>query len=185
MWARIYTAMAIAGALARCANASLVLDLNGNGLCDVTTPHHAFATGPFVERGSVTFDIVGDGVPRRCEWLKPDADGLLVLDKNGNGVIDGPTELFGNTDGYESGYAKLSLLDRNGDGVLTGSELAQLWVWEDNGDGGTQPGELKSVKTLGITKIDVRHSRYVSTFVRNGTQYSSWDWFPRTLSHER
>jgi hypothetical protein len=107
-------------------------------------------------------------------------DGLLALDKNGNGAIDGAHELFGDADGYENGYAKLSVLDRNADGALTGDELSQLSVWVDNGDASTQSGELKGVAELGITRIDVRHSNYVSTFVRNGAQYASWDWFPRT-----
>lgn len=158
----------------------ILLDLNGNGVADVTTPHVSLAAGPFVEAGSVMFDIAGTGRPRRTEWLKPGQDGLLVLDTNGNGVVDSATELFGDADGYENGYAKLSILDRDGDGALTGAELSQLSVWVDDGDGLTQAGELRRVTDLGITRIAVTHHEYASSFVREGKSFSSWDWFPRT-----
>ena len=138
------------------------------------------ATGPFVEKGSVMFDISGTGRPRRTEWLKPGQDGLLVLDTNGNGVVDSATELFGDADGYENGYAKLSILDRDSDGALSGAELSQLSVWVDDGDGLTQSGELKKVTDLGVSRIEVRHHSYASSFVREGKSFASWDWFPRT-----
>jgi hypothetical protein len=158
----------------------IVLDIDGNGVADVTTPHVSMATGPFVEAGSVMFDIAGTGRQRRTEWLKSGHDGLLVLDSNGNGVVDSAAELFGDADGYENGYAKLSILDRDRGGALTGAELTQLQVWVDDGDALTRPGELHRAADLGITRIDVRHRGYASTFVRNGQQFASWDWFPRT-----
>ena len=169
-------------AVANAANQSspLVLDINGNGKCDVTTPHYAMTPAGFVSKGAVMFDLTGRGRTRMTEWLQPHQDGLLVLDVNVNGVVDSASELFGDSDGYKDGYAKLSTLDRNGDGVLTGSELSKLSVWIDNGDGVTQPGELKSVAELGITAIEVHHKGYVSGFTRNGRKYFSWDWFARS-----
>lgn len=157
----------------------LVLDLNGNGEADVTSPDWTGNTGAFNARGAVRFDVSGKGEAKRTEWLKPHADGLLVLDSNGNGVVDDATELFGDADGFNDGYAKLALLDANRDGVLTGAELSHLSVWVDDGDGVCQPGELKPVSALGITSIAVSHSGYASTFVRNGHTFKSWDWFPR------
>ena len=62
----------------------LVLDLDGDGIETVgvnATTH-------------VLFDHNNDGVKTGTGWVKGD-DGLLVLDRNGNGVIDNGSELFG------------------------------------------------------------------------------------------
>lgn len=158
----------------------IVLDLNGNGVADVTTPDYTGDRGAFVARGAVRFDISGQGEALRFEWLKPHADGLLVLDANGNGRVDSATELFGDADGFADGYAKLALLDRNGDRALSGAELSRLSVWVDDGDGVCESGELTSVEKAGITRIDVTHRDYVSSFVQNGAKHQSWDWFPRS-----
>ncbi len=61
----------------------LTLDLDGDGL--ETT---AFSTHP------IYFDHDVNGIKEGTGWVLPD-DGLLVLDRNGNGVIDDGTELFG------------------------------------------------------------------------------------------
>jgi len=159
----------------------VLLDINGNGIADVTTPDYTGDHGAFVREGSVGFDVAGRGRSARTEWLKPNQDGLLVLDANGNGLVDSASELFGDVDGFVDGYAKLTLLDANHDSILTGDELSKLSIWIDkDGDGICQPGELSSVIDLGISKISVRHQNYISSFERNGKSYHSWDWFPRT-----
>lgn len=61
----------------------LVLDLDGDGL-DLT----------LLERSVAFFDIDSDGIRERTSWVSAD-DGLLVLDRNGNGLIDSGQELFG------------------------------------------------------------------------------------------
>lgn len=157
----------------------IVLDMNGNGSADVTSPDVTGDSGAFVAAGAVWFDVEGRGGRRRTEWLTPRKDGLLALDANGNGVVDSAAELFGDADGFADGYAKLALLDANHDGRLTGSELEKLSVWVDDGDGVCQPGELRKVADLGITSIAVTHHEYQSTFVRDGKTFAMWDWFPR------
>lgn len=157
----------------------LLLDMNGNGRADVTSPHVHGALGAFVREGAVAFDIAGRGHGRVTEWLVPGADGLLAMDGNGNGTVDGITELFGDADGYDHGYAKLAILDRDRDGAVAGPELAGLSVWIDDGDGHCEPGELRSVQDHGITKLHVEHDDLASTMVRHGKLARTWDWFPR------
>jgi hypothetical protein len=62
----------------------LVLDLDGDGIESVGLN----AINPLM------FDLTGTGVKTSVGWIKPD-DGFLVLDRNGNGTIDGGAELFG------------------------------------------------------------------------------------------
>ncbi len=43
----------------------------------------------------IMFDLDGDRVKNRTGWAKAD-DGLLALDRNGDGIINNGRELFGN-----------------------------------------------------------------------------------------
>ncbi|MCL2717079.1 MAG: hypothetical protein FWD68_21680, partial [Alphaproteobacteria bacterium] len=61
----------------------LVLDLDGDGIETVG-----------IGGNPVLFDHSGNGVKTGTGWVKPD-DGFLVLDRNGNGLIDSGRELFG------------------------------------------------------------------------------------------
>ena len=61
----------------------IILDLDGDGV---------ETTG--VKAGAY-FDHAGDGFAEQTGWVGAD-DGLLVYDRNGNGVIDSGAELFGN-----------------------------------------------------------------------------------------
>lgn len=61
----------------------LVLDLDGDGI-----------ELSLLESSVAFFDIDSDGIRERTSWVSAD-DGLLVLDRNGNGQIDDAQELFG------------------------------------------------------------------------------------------
>jgi hypothetical protein len=135
----------------------LVLDLNGDGISLV-----AAADG-------VHFDFAGDQFAELTGWVAAD-DGFLVIDKNGNGLIDNIGEMFGNPiqDGRESiqtgaatvdGFTALAALDGNGDGQIDAqdAQFAQLQVWQDlNQNGVTDAGELKTLTELGIVSINVQ-----------------------------
>ncbi|WP_139207494.1 calcium-binding protein, partial [Phytopseudomonas flavescens] len=127
----------------------IVLDLDGDGI------------ETFGANGQVLFDHDGDGHRDGSGWVKSD-DGLLVLDRNGNGTIDSGLELFGeNTllaDGSKAadGFAAMQAVDENADGRLDASDAvwADLRVWRDlNGDGISQGGELFTLEELGIKSI--------------------------------
>ncbi len=62
----------------------IALDLDGDGL----------ETTAIGEWDAVRFDHNNNGINTGTGWINPD-DGLLVLDRNGNGNIDSGRELFG------------------------------------------------------------------------------------------
>lgn len=151
----------------------VILDLNGDGKLDTTGKGGK----------KVNFDLNGDGKADRTEWMKKGSqDGMLVADYNGDGKINDGREMMRNTgeDGtafkYKNGWEKLSALhDKNKDGQISGDELKDLKMWVDsNGDAKTDPGELKSLASLGISQINIPKNGVDSNFVRNGkSQYAT------------
>ncbi|MBR0519408.1 hypothetical protein IJJ97_06425, partial [bacterium] len=134
----------------------LVLDITGNGQLQASNgqnmPGH-----DAVKEGNIICDFFGDGFEIAMEWVGPQ-DGLLVAPK-ADGSVD-MSCLFGTAGGYENGYEKLSLYDKNGDMKVNGEELNDLAIWQDaNGNGIADAGEVKSVKSLGITSINVAFNR--------------------------
>jgi hypothetical protein len=82
---------------ARSAKDPLVLDLDGDGI--ETTGLNASAP--------ILFDSDADGVKTATGWVRPD-DGILVMDRNGNGVIDSGRELFGDETLLPNGSRRLA-----------------------------------------------------------------------------
>ena len=133
----------------------LILDLDGDGL--EITP---------LSKG-VLFDANGDTIKTGTAWAAAD-DGMLVWDRNGNGLIDSGAELFGDetvlTSGPNAGkkaangFVALAELDSNADGKfdLSDAQYATLRVWRDlNQDGISQAGELKSLADTGVKSINL------------------------------
>ncbi|BBM82427.1 hypothetical protein [Candidatus Uabimicrobium amorphum] len=124
---------------------------------------------------TATFDINGDHFAEFMEWVGPN-DGLLVRYEKGemNGL-----NLFGDAGGFKHGFEKLSVLDKNNDKAISGEELKGLSVWQDkNGNAKVDKGEIKSVQSLKITSISVKHRMFSSSFVQDGKTKSMWDWHP-------
>lgn len=117
---------------------------------------------------AVLFDVDADGTPNRISWTAAGvADSFLVLDRNGNGVIDDGQELFGNATRLVSGhtasngYLALRELDANGDEAIDASDAIwpSLQVWTDrNHDGVSQSSELQSLDEAGVDLLDTRYS---------------------------
>jgi len=125
----------------------LVLDLDGDGY-ELTTEANSKAY----------FEFDSDGFAERTGWVRGD-DALLARDANGNGTIDGITELFGNQ--TTSGFTMLAAFDGNGDGVINASDTvySELRVWQDaNQNGVSDAGELKTLSEAGIVSINLASS---------------------------
>ena len=124
----------------------LVLDLDGDGI-ELTN----------VNDTRVAFDINADGTREEAAWVRPD-DGLLVLDRNGNGAVDDGSELFGDQNGARNGFEELAKFDDNGDGVIDTNDAVfdRLGVWRDrdmNGVSGAD--EIGSLDDYGIESISL------------------------------
>jgi len=154
----------------------LVLDLDGDGIETVAAT------------GAILFDHDGDGVRGGTGWIASD-DGLLVLDRNGNGVIDNGGELFGAdtvlSDGRKatSGFEALADLDSNEDGFFDAedAQFANVRVWRDlNQDGVSQAGELFTLNQLGVAAIDLTPATTVDLDLGNGNVVDNRGTFTRT-----
>jgi hypothetical protein len=139
-----------------------------------------------IQTTAVYFDHDGNGFAQLTGWVGAN-DGLLVWDRNGNGVIDNGGELFGDntvlTNGLNAvnGFAALAEHDSNGDGVIDANDAiwSELRVWRDlSQDGITREGELVTLDELGITSISLTYtnSSYVDEHGNAHKQVGSFTW---------
>ncbi len=110
-----------------------------------------------IENSNAYLDATGDGLfAERTGWVGAD-DGILSIDLNGNGQIDGFNELLENYDGL-SALDNLAAYDTNADNVFDANDaqFADFTIWQDaNGDGITDDGELQSLDAHGISSISL------------------------------
>jgi hypothetical protein len=155
----------------------------GTCCCD-TTPIIVDVLGDGVQLtdayNGVRFDVGTDGRLDQVAWTRPGSDdSWLALDRNGNGLIDNGSELFGNmapqpSGAERNGFRALAEYDKpanggNGDGKIDVRDpiFTSLVLWNDiNHNGRTDPGEMKSLEDVGIASIslDYRDSRHVDQF---------------------
>ena len=135
----------------------LILDLDGDGVELISYAD-----------SEVTFDVDNDQMTERTGWVSG-SDGMLVHDKNGDGVINDITETIseyynpedGSIADLEGKYSQdgldaLSKLDSNNDDVFNSQDAQwdNLRVWQDaNEDGITDEGELRTLDETGVQEI--------------------------------
>ena len=146
----------------------LVFDLGGDGITTVS-----------LEESNAFFDLDNNGFAEKTSWVGA-KEGLLAYDKNGDGVINGGNELFGDRtlmkDGKtlaSSGFAALTEYDDNKDGKIDSNDViyALLRIWQDaDGDGIASAGELRRLVDLGIVSIGLSYSNTGVTDSANNIQ---------------
>jgi hypothetical protein len=137
----------------------VIIDVNGDGF-SLTDMEHG-----------VNFDFYGDGKKIRIAWTaRGSDDAWLVLDRDGDGVIDSAKEMFGDITAQPpsdtpNGFLALAVFDQppnggNGDGVIDSRDavFSRLRLWQDkNHDGISQQSELFKLPDLGLASIDLHY----------------------------
>jgi hypothetical protein len=155
-----------------CNCSPIVIDVDGDGF-DFTN----------VEDG-VVFDIAANGHPQQLSWLSADSDdAFLVLDRNGNGLVDDGSELFGDSTAQPesdapNGFAALAVFDApeeggNGDGKISSADAvySRLRLWRDsNHNGISEPAELYELRALGVRAIELDYQESQRTDA-NGNRF--------------
>jgi hypothetical protein len=131
----------------------LIIDLDGNGVNLVS---------------GVAFDFDGDGADEVGGWASA-GDGFLALDRNGDGLIAGSSEIsfIGDLPGAASDLEGLRAFDSNKDGLLSAADkdFIQFRLWQDaNTNGVSDAGELRTLGEAGILSIGLDRSGVPSSW---------------------
>lgn len=149
----------------------VIIDVDGDGKPTVTNSW----------RDGIQFDINGDGIIDRTQWVKAQGDKtdafvtyltpeqikLLQEGKFDQIRLDGrnlmtETGIDGRQNVYRNGYEKMrDLYDKNKDGIISGDELKNMYIWQDkNGNGKVDKDELKTAAEWGIKQFDTNAGNY-------------------------
>lgn len=127
---------------------TILLDLDGDGI-----------EARRSSKSKALFDMDGNGAADDTGWMSG-GDGMLVIDRDGNGLITDASELsfLSEKEDALNAWDGLGVLDENGDGKISSADarFGELKVWVDaNQDGISQGDEIKSLVDLGIQDISL------------------------------
>ncbi|MFM6829070.1 MAG: cadherin domain-containing protein [Novosphingobium sp.] len=130
---------------------TILLDLDGDGL-----------EAKQAKKTRALFDMDGNGVADDTGWMSG-ADGMLVIDRDGDGLITDASEIsfLSEKEGIKNAWEGLAVLDNTRDSKLSSADarFGDLKVWIDrNSDGISEADELKSLGDLGIKEISLRNT---------------------------
>ncbi len=141
-----------------CCTSPIILDLSGRGF-DLTSAVNG-----------VKFDIADTGTPIQMGWTAPGADNAFLALPGADGLVHNGQQLFGNftpqpASATPNGFAALAVYGDpkyggNGDGIIDARDavFASLRLWIDaNHDGISQPEELHTLPSLGVTSISLTY----------------------------
>jgi hypothetical protein len=146
----------------QCYGTPILVDVSGNGIDLTDLPN------------GVLFDLDSDGVPEFRSWTAEGSDDAwLVLDRNGNGIIDDGKELFGNFTPQSrppfgqsrNGFLALAEYDKPPDGGNADGRISQydavfpvLRLWRDaDHNGRSEANELLTLTNHGLAEIELAY----------------------------
>ena len=136
----------------------IVLDVTGAGFFLTDAAH------------GVLFDLRGAGNPIQIAWTAANANNAFLALPGADGLVHNGQQLFGNftrqpPSDNPNGFAALAVYDLpanggNGDGIIDSRDavFSSLRLWIDaNHDGISQPNELFTLPSLGVTSISLNY----------------------------
>jgi hypothetical protein len=124
----------------------------------------------------VNFDMNDNGIQEKTGWIFQATAGFLAL-PNDKGEITSGAQLFGQATRIgarraRNGYEALAQFDTSNKGFVNASDpvFSKLVVWFDgNQDGVAQPSEMKSLKEMGVTRIDTKFQELPNHLAKQGS----------------
>lgn len=133
---------------------------------------------------SILYDADYDGELESAAWVGAD-DGLLVLDRNGDGFINSRDEISFVDDlpGARTDLEGLAAFDTNSDGIFDVADAAfdQFQIWQDSNQNGiSEANELSSLAEAGIASINLTPTPSISANPAPGVNLINTSTYQRT-----